>query len=176
MNTGFRKFVFSVLLMGITFFAYKYMIKPANLNLEKQQLRVQEKIGKLAQFQKATATAEDLTSQLKKFQEVMNFFESKLPPTSEIYKVLEQVTLIAQKHKLTPRTVKTMDKKDNSGYVEQPLKMELTGDFNAFYSYLLELEQLPRIMKIREIKLAKSQTEEGIITADFVVSIFFQKV
>ena len=56
--------------------------------------------------------------------------------------------------------------------MEQPLRMELMGDFNSFYSFLLELEELDRIMKIRELKLEKLSESE--ITADFVVSVFFQ--
>ena len=88
--------------------------------------------------------------------------------------MLEQVTVIAQKEGLEPKTIRTLTEKDNSGYIEQPLKMELEGNFSSFYSFLLELENLPRIMKIRELKLEKQKTDEGRIAADFIVSIFFQ--
>ena len=84
------------------------------------------------------------------------------------------MTVIAQKQGLKPKTIRTLNNKDNSGYIEQPLKMELTGDFSSFYSFLLELEQLPRIMKIRELELEKQQKSEGEISANFIVSIFFQ--
>jgi Tfp pilus assembly protein PilO len=150
---------------------------------------VQTKLAKLAEFEKATAAADDLSKQLEKLQEAIKFFESRLPLTSEIHKVLEQVTVIAQKQGLKPKTIRTLEKKDNSGrlpgatngdgaspYIEQPLEMKLVGNFNSFYSFLLELEQLPRIMKIRKLELVKEQKEEGQITADFIVSIFFQPV
>ena len=88
--------------------------------------------------------------------------------------MLQQVTVIAQKNGLKPKTIRTLAQKDNSGYVEQPLKMELQGNFNSFYSFLLELEKLPRIMKIRELKLDKQAGGEGHVAADFIVSIFFQ--
>ena len=128
----------------------------------------------MAEFEKTTAAAKDLTKQLEQLEEAIEFFESKLPPTSEIYKVLEHVTLIAQEQGLKPKTIRTLKKKDNSGYVEQPLKMEVEGNFSSFYSFLLELERLPRIMKIRELELEKQTKKEGQIAADFVVSIFFQ--
>ena len=60
------------------------------------------------------------------------------------------------------------------GYIEQPLKMELYGNFDAYYSFLLDLEQMPRITKIRELVLKKDKEHEGMTTAEFVVSIFFQ--
>jgi len=76
---------------------------------------------------------------------------------------------------LRSKRVLRLKEKDNSGYIEQPLKMELVGNFNSFYSFMLELEQLSRIMKIRELEIKKDLTNDGDIYADFVVSIFFQQ-
>ncbi|MCK4752955.1 MAG: type 4a pilus biogenesis protein PilO [Planctomycetes bacterium] len=176
MKTGLRKVIFFVILIGIAWIAYQYMIKPANKSLAEQKKRCSVKMAKLAEFEKATAAAEDLNRQLEQLQEAIGFFESKLPPKTQIHEVLKQVTLIAQKHGLEPKTIRTLTKKNNSGYIEQPLKMELIGNFNSFYSFLLELEKLPRIMKIRDLDLKKQDGSEGQITADFVVSVFLQNV
>jgi type IV pilus assembly protein PilO len=174
MTSGLRKAVLFALLLGVAVVGYQYMIKPANRRLAEEKSRVQVKLTKLAEFEKATAAAEDLTKQLEQLQQAIEFFESKLPPTSQIHEVLQQVTVIAQKEGLKPKTIRTLTQKDNSGYIEQPLKMELQGNFNSFYSFLLELEKLPRIMKIRELKLDKQTNNEGQIAADFIISIFFQ--
>jgi type IV pilus assembly protein PilO len=174
MTGGLRKVVFFALLFGVAVVGYQFMIRPANKNLAESKNRVDAKLAKLLEFEKATAAAEDLTKQLEQLQQAIEFFESKLPPTSQIYDVLEQVTVIAQKQGLKPKTIRTLVQKDNSGYVEQPLRMELQGNFNSFYSFLLELEKLPRIMKIRELKLDKQTNGEGQVLADFIVSIFFQ--
>ena len=174
MTGNFRKAVFFVLLLGVAVVGYQYMIKPANTHLAEVKGRVDTKVAQLAKYQQAIVAAENLSRQLEQLQEAIGFFESKLPPKSQIHEVLEQVTIIAQKEGLEPKTIRTLKKKDNSGYIEQPLKMELVGNFSSFYSFLLELENLPRIMKIRELKLKKQTTDEGRITADFIVSIFFQ--
>lgn len=172
MTGNLRKIVFFILLVGITYFSYRYMIKPANKGLAEQRARIQKKKDKLAGIEKAAMTAKDLNKQLEHLQNAIESLEDKLPPKDEVYKVLEQVTIIAQKQGLKPKTIRTLKKKDNSGYIEQPLKMELVGDFRSFYSFLLELEKLPRITKIRELKLRKSR--EGNIRANFIISIFFQ--
>ena len=174
MTSGLRKVVFSVLLFGVAIVGYRYMIKPANKHLADTKGRLETKLVQLGKFGKAATAAEDLTKQLEQLEEAIKFFENKLPPKSQIHKVLEQVTVIAQKQGLKPKTIRTLKKKDNSGYIEQPLKMELEGNFSSFYSFLLELEKLPRIMKIRELKLDKQKSTEGQIAADFIISIFFQ--
>jgi type IV pilus assembly protein PilO len=174
MTGGLRKIVFFALLLGVAAVGYQYMIKPANKHLAESKARVDTKLAKLAEFEQATAAAQDLAKQLEQLQEAITFFESKLPPASRIHEVLEQVTVIAQTQGLHPKSIRTLQKKDNNGYVEQPLEMKLEGNFKAFYSFLLELEKLPRIMKIRELELDKQAKTEGQIVADFVVSIFFQ--
>ena len=174
MTSGLRKFVFFILLLGLAYIAYHYMIKPANDHLAQAKGRLQSKIAKLAEFEKTATATESLAKQLEQLEKAIVFFESKLPPKSEIHKVLEQVTVIAQKKGLTPKTIRTLNEKNNSGYIEQPLKMELVGNFNSFYAFLLEIEKLPRIMKIRELQLDKQKEYEGQIAADFVLSIFFQ--
>jgi len=174
MTSGFRKAVFLVLLLGVAAVGYQYMVKPANQHLAEAKQRVDGKRAKLSEFEEATVKAEDLNKQLEQLQEAIRFFESKLPPTSEIYKVLEQVTLVAQKKGLTPKTIRTLQRKDNSGYIEQPLEMKWVGSFNAFYSFLLEIEKLPRIMKLRQLELEKEGTDEGTVAAEFILSIFFQ--
>ena len=174
MPSGLRKIVFFIFLAGLTYVGYQYMIKPANKHLTEQQARVQAKQTKLAEFEKASAKVKNLTKQIEKLEEAIKFFESKLPPTSEIDKVLQDITVIGEKQGLKSKRILTLKNKNNSGYVEQPLKMEVEGDFNSFYSFLLELEKLPRIMKISELNLSKQQKTEGEIKTDFIVSIFFQ--
>jgi len=174
MTSGLRQAIFFVLLVGVAAIGYQGMIRPANRKLAEAKQKLEGKRAKLADFEEATGNTEDLNKQLEQLQEAVRFFESKLPPTSEVHKVLEQVTVIAQKQGLKPKTIKTLQPKDNSGYVEQPLNMKLVGNFTSFYSFLLELEKLPRIMKLRELKLEKERAGEGEIGAEFILSIFFQ--
>lgn len=174
MTGNIRKIIFFVLLLTAAYLAYAFMIRPANKNLAEQKERISQSLKVLNELQQATSTARDLNKQLTQLTEAINFFESKLPPHSQIHQVLEDVTVIAQKQGLTTRSIKTLSLKDNNGYIEQPLQMELYGSFNAYYSFLLELEQLPRITKVRELKLKRDPANDGAATANCIMSIFFQ--
>lgn len=174
MSSGMRKVIFIILLVGITCIAYQFMIKPANRNLAEQKSRLNSKLEKLEEFKKVTSTAQNINKQFEELKKAVEFFESRIPPTSEIDQVLRDVTVITEKQGLVPKTIRTLRNKDNSGYIEQPMRMKLVGNFNAFYSFLLELEKLPRIMKIRQLNLKKNPDKKGQIISDFIVSIFFQ--
>lgn len=174
MNSSVRHLIFFVLIIAMAYVSWAYMIKPANANLTQQRATMEVQRAKLDELQRATAAAENLSEQLKKIEEAIAVFESKLPPSSEIHTVLEDVTLIAQRHGLTPKTIRTLKSEQNRGYIEQPLEMELHGNFNSYYAFLLELEKLDRITKIRELNLKKKTKSEGQTEARFVMSIFFQ--
>ena len=187
MNSNSRKLVFMVLLVGVCFIAYRYMIKPASENFAEQKQQLQIQMNKLSQFEKAAVVIKDWDSEIEQLEEAVKYFESKLPPTSQIHKVLEQVTLIAQKHGLATKSIRTLTNKSStvnigsaysglaqSGYIEQPLKMKLEGDFNSYYAFLLDIEKLDRITKIRKLKLTKKSKAQGYTEAECVMSIFFQ--
>ena len=176
MTSSMRHVIFFVLILGMAYVSWAYMIKPANEYLTQERAKMEVQRSKLNELERATIAAEDLSEQLKKIEEAIQVFESKLPPSSEIHTVLENVTLIAQRHGLTPKTIRTLKNEENRGYIEQPLEMELDGNFNSYYSFLLELEKLDRITKIRELSLKKKSKHEGYTVATFIVSIFFQEV
>ena len=174
MNTVIRKLVFFVALIGLAYVSHTRMIRPANAEMANQKAKLLEKQAKLRKLESAPAAAEELKEQLGRLSQAVTFFESKLPDASEIETVLQDVTLIAKKNNLTSKMIRTLKTKQNNGYIELPLKMELQGDFKSYYSFLLELEQLDRITKIRELSLRKDDDSQGQIKASFTVSIFFQ--
>jgi type IV pilus assembly protein PilO len=173
MTSGIRHLIFFVLMIGMAYASWAYMIRPANAALADERREVEDRQNKLVELERAKSTASDLDAQLKRVEEAIAMFESKLPPKSEIHRVLENVTLIAQKQGLTTKTISAMKNTNRNGYIEQPLKMELQGDFNSFYAFLLELERMDRITKIRELTLKKKSQYEGQTEATFVMSIFF---
>jgi type IV pilus assembly protein PilO len=174
MNTAIRKLVFFVALIGLAYVSNTRMIRPANAQMADQKAKLLEKQAKLRKLESAPAAAEELREQLGRLSQAVTFFESKLPPASEIETVLQDVTVIAKRNNLTSKMIRTLKTKQSNGYIELPLKMELHGNFKSYYSFLLELEQLDRITKIRELSLKKDDKAQGQIDASFVISIFFQ--
>lgn len=174
MNSGIRHIIFFVLIIAMVYVSYAYMIKPANEHLTKQRVQMDASRAKLTELHRATTASEDLNLNLEQMEKAIQEFESKLPPSSEIHTVLESVTLIAQRHGLVPKMIRTLKTTSNQGYIEQPLEMELHGNFNAYYAFLLELERMDRITKIRQLELKKRSKYEGQTEAKFIMSIFFQ--
>ena len=88
---------------------------------------------------------------------------------------------IAARHRLTVNSVKSEKAIPAAGYMEQPLTVTMEGRFDGFYQFLMQLENLPRITRIHEMKLerdtGRNRREEappGMMKAEFKLSIYFQ--
>jgi type IV pilus assembly protein PilO len=173
MKFGIRELLFVILLMAIPTGAYYWVYRPTNEYIRKQQKEIEIKTQKLAKLQKAMLGIEDLNSEVKKLKEAVDFFEDKLPPQHEIHKVLEQVTRIAEAHRLETKLFQTQKPTPFAKYSEQPIKMELHGDFDSMYQFLLDMEKMPRITRIVKMEFKKNEKVEGMVQANFQLSIFF---
>jgi Tfp pilus assembly protein PilO len=173
MKSNLRKLVLFIMMLGLSWFAYTYMIKPAGASIEQRRLQMNAKLAKLNEFERLSTRADDIGKQLSRLSEAVEFFRNKLPSESEIHKVLESITLIAQKEGLAAGTITALKTKDCNGYIEQPLKMELAGNFYAFYSFLVEAEKLSRIVRVRELELEKNDKNPNELKANLVISVFF---
>lgn len=173
MKFGIRELLFVILLLAIPSGAYLWVFRPANSHVEQQRKEIESKEKKLLSLQRAMVGISDLNEEVVKLKDAVAFFENKLPPRHEIHKVLEQVTKIAEVHGLETKLFETLKSKPFAAYSEQPIKMEVYGGFDAYYQFLLDVEKMPRITKIREMSLEKENKAGGQVEATFMMSIFF---
>jgi len=173
MKFGFKELLLIVLLMAIPVGGYYWVFEPAQENMARQKKELEQKTNKLASLHKALDGIKDLDAEVEKLAKAVSFFEGKLPARHEIHKILEQVTKIADHHRLETRLFKTLKPKPFAQYSEQPIQMEVYGDFDSYYQFLLDVEKLPRITKIKDMKLEKDVKAEGAMNAGFTLSIFF---
>ena len=71
--------------------------------------------------------------------------------------MLKEVSQMADANSLQTKTIKTLQERARPNYSEQPIQMSFSGDFNGFYSFLLQLEQLPRIIARDEHEASEDQ-------------------
>jgi type IV pilus assembly protein PilO len=176
MRFGLREAIFILLLLAMPTAAYFFVFQPRNEQIASAREEVRRKQDKLALLEQETANMSDLGKEIDKLTAAIEAFEQKLPAQREVDGVLKEVWKLTAANKLTPKSVRTdkIDKKAH--YAELPIKMQIIGDFDGFYNFLMELEKLPRITRMPKMKLKKHKQEEqdGTMTADVVLSIFFE--
>lgn len=190
MRFGTRELLFVLVLLAMPVAGWWFVYKPANQQLAQARAEVLAKQAKLAQLATATRQMQDLGEEIDKLTKAVQVFEAKLPEEREVEVILKQVWQLAVKHGLKPRSVRADKTTKSARYTELPLKMVIAGDFDGFYSFLLDLERLSRITRIPQMQLVRMNIErlrqqaraakepenfrDGAMEATFTLSIFFE--
>lgn len=174
MQFGPREAVFILLLLAMPVAAYFFVFQPRSAQVAEARAEIVAKQSKLKELEAATKSIDDLGDEIDRLRQAIDLVEQKLPAQRDVEIVLRDVWRLAAENKLTPKSVRTDKIVDASQYAELPIKMTIIGDFSGFYTFLQELEKLPRITRTPTMTLKKQDKEEGTMQADMVLSIFFE--
>ena len=174
MKFGIREIIFVAVMLGLLASTNYFVFSKANKRKADLMSEIRTKQQALSNFQQATAGIEDLNRKIDELQQAITFFESKLPQEKEVDKILKEVWQMAEANQLTTKSVKTMKSQRGPSYSEQPIQLSLSGDFNGFYAFLLQLEKLQRITRITDMNLQKISDRDGEMQAQMTLSIFFE--
>jgi len=170
---GNREVVFTLVMLGLLAGSYFLGFAKQNERRLAKQAEIDSRRRSLAELQEATAGVRDVEKKIDELQRATSVFEAKLPQAKEIETILREVWQLAESHNLTTKTVRTLESHRLNGYSEQPIEMSLSGDFNGFYEFLLNLEKLPRLNRVTHMYLTKISGHDGEMQAQMTLSIFF---
>lgn len=173
MRFGFRELLFFTVLLGLLAASYFVFAKQNKKMLgRKQEIAVKQ--AELSNLKLSTAGIADLDTRIKDLQDALKYFERKLPQEKEFNTILNDVSQMAAKNDLQSKTIRTLKTERFAGYSEQPIQLSLSGNFNGFYQFLLQLETIDRITKITNMQLQKIQDQDGAMQATLTLSIYFE--
>ncbi len=139
------------------------------------QETIRNRRAELVKLERVARRISDLKQEIARLEEALAFFEDRLPAEREIDVILREVWLIAESQSLSPRRIQTSDPETRNRYNSQPITMTLEGRFGRFYEFLLGLERLPRITKVRQFQMTKVPVQEGTVQVDLLMDIFCEK-
>jgi type IV pilus assembly protein PilO len=174
MKFGIRELVLVSAMIGLLVCSYFFVFAKSTAKRQELCNEIAMKRTALMNLKQATAGIDDLGRKIEELQQAIRFFESKLPQEKEVDKILKEVWQMAEANALQTKTVKTLKSERGPNYSEQPIQMHLSGDFNGFYEFLLQLEKLPRITRVSQMKLEKIDERDGEMSGQLTLSIFFE--
>lgn len=172
---GLREFILLIVLLGLPLSSWWLVFRPQNLQIEQAQREIKHKRDLLDKLKQATAANADLERANEEIKSDIAAIEARLPSNKEVDTVIRQVSDLAVQAGLEAPAIESDKPVAASVYMEQPLKMNLTGDFRGFYQFLIKLEQLPRITRLPDLRLARATDKNGHMKAEFTLSIYFQQ-
>lgn len=173
MKVGIREFALFALLLALLGISW-YFVKNTNDRRAFLRQGIAQKTNDLQELQSKTAGIADLERQIAEIQKAITYFEGKLPKAKEVDKIMRDVAEMAAENALEVKSIKMQNAERSSGYSEQPIELIMSGNFDGFYSLLLQLEKLKRITRIHQMNIQKITSAEGAMTARITLSVFFE--
>ncbi len=185
MKFGFREIIFLAILLAVPAASWWYVFNPRNQDIEQATNEIAAKRDKLDQLHEVTERIDDLGLAIEDGRRAIEIIESKLPSEQGIDSILSNTWELARRNQLVVKSVKTEKSLPAARYMERPLQVVMEGEFDGFYQFLLEQEQLPRITRIKNMKLERRNGAKGPVQkdgfsehsmrAEFTLSIYYEK-
>jgi type IV pilus assembly protein PilO len=175
MRIGIREAFLLAVLLALPLASWWLVFRPQNREIGQAKREIEHKQQLLQKLQETTARNQDLQRENEEIQKNIQAIEARLPSSKEVGEVVRRVSDLAIESGLEPPSIESEKPVAAAMYMEQPLKVKITGNFNGFYDFLVKLEQLPRITRIPDMKIKRSTEVDGHMVAEFTLSIYFQQ-
>ena len=95
----------------------------------------------------------------------------KLAQPSQLQSILNEIRQLADSNSLRTKAINTQRGERKANYLEQAVELNLSGDFHGFYSFLLQLEKSPRMLRLARMNMHKSG--DGQLLVQMTLNIYF---
>jgi Tfp pilus assembly protein PilO len=175
MQFGWRTFLFVVLLLAMLVLSYPLLFKPLNDERDRVVKETADKQQTLNDLTAKMSNAKNMAAEIESLQKAITFLESKLPAATEMDNVLRQVWQAANNNKLVVKSVRNDKTIEGTDYNEQPIHMVIEGPFRpGFVKFLSEVEQLPRLTKINQMKIQAGAQNPGAVSVELTLTIYYE--
>jgi type IV pilus assembly protein PilO len=174
MNLGLRGLLIVLILIGMPVASYFFVFKPQNTAIEAARKEVEHKAVLLSKLKEETARNSDLVKTNEELKKTVKAIEARLPSGKEIDGLVRQVSDLAVAAGLQPPAMKSLKPVPAALYMEQPIEMEVEGGFVGFFTFIAQVEKLPRITRIHDMKMTGLGRDDTELKAEFTLSIYFQ--
>ncbi len=174
LKLGMRQVLFVGTLLAVPLVAYFMVFKPRNAEIGLANAEIADKRKTLENLEKVRKRISDFETAIDQSQQAISDIEAKLPTEQGVDEVLRQTSEIAATHGLAVTLVQPQAKVPASRYMELPINFELTGNFDGFYEFLLDLEDLQRLIRLKNLTMERAEDDaDGKMTAAFTLSVYF---
>jgi len=175
MRFGVREIILIAVLLALPLSSYWFVFRPQNREIAQARQEIEHKRSTLDRLRELTAQNADLERANAEVRESIAKIEARLPSDKEVDRIVRQVSSLAVEVGLAPPTLKSEPPQPSGSYMEQPLLMATSGDFHAFYEFLIRLEQLPRITRMPAMIIERAEEQDGHMEAGFTLTIYFEE-
>lgn len=161
LSKGITIFIIFIIFAIFTYVNYTYIYQPRMQKIEQLDRNIEIIAKKIAEGKRIASRLDTLKEEYKASLEKLEFLEVMLPKEKEIPDLLVMIqdTLNEFDVDFSTFTPQNISWEKDRIYGKMPISMNLTASYFDLIEYLDRIENLPRIIDVKTIKLSKAGKE-----------------
>ena len=161
LSKGMMAFIIFIVLVVFAYVNYTYVYQPRMQRIEQLERDIELTTKNIAEGKRIAARLGPLKEEYAALLEKLKFLEVLLPKEKEIpgLLVMIQDTLTEFNVDFSMFTPQKISWEKGKIYGKMPLSMKLTASYFDLIAYLDRMENLPRIIDVKSLKLSKAGKE-----------------
>ena len=159
MKLGIREMIFLLVLAAIPVAAWFFVFEPRNQDIEQSRREIAQMESTLIRLDQLTDEVGDVRNAIDEAELRLADFRQNIPDANEVDDMLAEIHRIGERNALGISSIRALNRTETQGYAEIPLSLEIDGSFRGLYRFLIDLERLPRITRVRDLKLERNLVE-----------------
>lgn len=161
LSRGMTAFIIFIIFVGFAYVNYTYVYQPGIQKIEQLDRDIEITAKKIAEGKRIAARFGQLKEEYKALLEKLEFLEVLLPKEKEIPDLLVMIqdTLNEFNVDFSTFTPQNISWEKDRIYGKMPMTMNLTASYFDLIEYLDRIENLPRIIDVRTLRLSKAGKE-----------------
>tara|TARA_B110000967_G_C18853685_1_gene545959 strand:+ start:517 stop:1125 length:609 start_codon:yes stop_codon:yes gene_type:complete len=154
--TALKTVLVVLVLMAILILGYFFKVQDIR---EQTQRAASQEAQLLQQYQSKAFLAANLDAyreQMIELDETFGALLEQLPKDTEVPGLLEDITEVAYGSGLSMKAISLEPEKVSEFYVELPIRIDVTGDYHDFGSFVSGVASLPRIVTLHDYSIKES--------------------
>ena len=163
-----------VTVMGLAAF-YVGVFRPQAARLEGLTLQIQQKRRDLEGSTDKTKKLPILMGQVRDLDVRVQHFERQFPRQPALDLFIRDITDISQRMNLREWRYQPGAPKRGEAFQELPIQMQFTGDFLNVASFLREVENMPRLTRVKKLSVKSRDSKSGLVEVELGMNIYFSE-
>jgi len=158
--TALKTLLVALILIAILILGYFVKVQEIR---QQTQRAAQQETQLLQQYQSKAFLAANLDAYRQQMIELDKTFGAllrQLPKDTEVPGLLEDITEVAYGSGLSMKSISLEPEKISEFYIELPIRIDVTGDYHDFGSFVSGVASLPRIVTLHDYSIKQSDASQ----------------
>jgi Tfp pilus assembly protein PilO len=161
-------------LLGLAGF-YVAVFRPFAGRLDVLTLQIQQKRRELEGSTDKTRQLPILMGQVRDLEVKVQHFERQFPRQPALDLFIRNITDVSQRMNLREWRYQPGAPRRGDAFQELPIQMQFQGDFLAVASFLREVENMPRLTRVKKLSVKAKDGTTGLVEVELSMNIYFSE-